>query len=289
MREGRNSAVHYVAKSEIEGLQAKIMHVNGLTGLYYPLDQSDKNTINRCIDVNALPIPPVELRHGYGTDDVSYLNSGMHHYRLFNNLFEKHFTTSAEHVKILDFGCSSGRIVRFYSEKARNGNEVWGCDIDSASIDWCQKNLMPPLKLFTNTTSAHLPFKDGYFDFIYAGSVFTHINEMTSAWILELSRCTAENGVAVFTFHSELSLDYIYAYEFDQTSKFANTSKTLRAWELNNENLISRGNMCFESSAWWLSAWYSTEYFSRLCGLGYRVLEIIPAFYGYQTAIVLRK
>ena len=290
MREGRNSAVHYVNQKEIQDLQKKVLHLNCLTGLYYPLDPADDRPVNRGYQIESLPVPPEDLRHGYGTDDESYLASGKHHHRLFNAAFERHRDRSRDSVRILDFGCSSGRIARFFATMPSSvATEVWGCDIDAASIDWCQKNMMPPIKFFTNTTSPHLPIHDSFFDFIYAGSVFTHMNEMTAAWLLELSRCTRPDGIAVFTIHSEASLDYIYAYEFDESSRFSKTSKTLRSWGLTRETLAAKGNLCFESSAWWLSAWYSEDFFSSLCRLGFDVIEIIPSFYGYQTAVVLRK
>jgi SAM-dependent methyltransferase len=47
------------------------------------------------------------------------------------------------------------------------------------------------------------PFPDGYFDCIYAGSVFTHIADFEEAWLLELSRVLAPRGFAVLTFHPE--------------------------------------------------------------------------------------
>lgn len=292
MREGRNSAVHYIDKAAIDELQKKILHLNCLTGVLYPLDNLSiyKYTERQSCDERNLAIPPVELRHGYGTDDESYIAGGRHHFNMFTKIYEKWGRVDLKGaIRILDFGCSSGRVIRFFADQVRNGAEAWGCDIDAASIDWCQKNLMPPLKFFTNTTSPHLPFKDGYLDFVYAGSVFTHMNETSAAWIVELSRCQSNGGVAVFTIHNENSLDHIYKYEHDATSHYSKTSKTLRSWDLSRETLIARGNMCFESSAWWLSAWYSTDFFSRLASLGYEVVEIIPDFYGYQTAVVLRK
>jgi ubiquinone/menaquinone biosynthesis C-methylase UbiE len=79
--------------------------------------------------------------------------------------------------RIMELGCAAGRMLRCFSEEAKN-SEVWGTDISSEHIIWCQQNLSPPFNFFTNTTAAHLPFPDSYFDLIYAGSVFTHISEL---------------------------------------------------------------------------------------------------------------
>ena len=123
---------------------------------------------------------------------------------------------------------------------------------------------------------------------IYAGSVFSHINEQTSAWLLELARVTKPGGVCIFTIHSEKTMDYIASFESDAGHKLAKTARVLKSWGLNSDVLVKRGNMCFESSAWWLSAWYSIEYFSRLASLGFEVVDALPELYGYQTGMVLR-
>ena len=100
---------------------------------------------------------------------------------------------------MLDFGCSAGRILRFFDKEAADGVEVWGCDIDATSMEWCQRSLMPPLSSRQiDTTQPHLPFPDRHFDSIYAGSVFSHMNELTTAWLLELACLTTQGGIPEF-------------------------------------------------------------------------------------------
>lgn len=288
MREGRNSATRQVDGQEICELQEKLMHVSGLTGMYYPLDATDNYPVAEFSNTNQLPVPPQSLWHGYGANKDEYLAGGKLHAAIFNDTYEKYSPPLEEGQKILDFGCSAGRIIRFFENAAKQGVEVWGCDIDSASIDWCQKNLLPPFKFFINTTTPYLPFPDNYFNMIYAGSVFSHINEMTSAWLLELARVTAPGGICVYTIHSEKTIEYISSFESQSDHKLSKTARVLKSWGLSSDILQKRGNMCFESSAWWLSAWYSVEYFSRLASMGYEVVDSLPELYGYQTGIVLR-
>jgi SAM-dependent methyltransferase len=289
MREGRNSSVHSVDKTDLEDLQKKLMHVSGLAGLFYPLDTTDAATLFRGANTESLPVPPESFRHGYGSTDEEYLAGGRYHAQIFNKCYEKYASPLQPGQRMLDFGCSGGRVIRFFEDQARQGVEVWGCDIDSASIDWSQKNLMPPFKFFTNTTTPHLPCPDGHFSFVYAGSVFSHMNELTGIWLMELARCTAPGGICLFTIHSELTLDYIMQFESQPEHRYAKTARVLKSWGLSREALIERGSMCFESSAWFLSAWFSTEYFTRLANLGYEVIDVLPDFYGYQTCMVLRK
>ncbi len=69
-----------------------------------------------------------------------------------------------------------------------DGTERWGCDIKGETIAWCQQHPSPPMHFVTTTTLPHLPFEDKYFDFVYCGSVFTHIIDLPDAWFLELRR-----------------------------------------------------------------------------------------------------
>ena len=48
----------------------------------------------------------------------------------------------------------------------------------------------------TVTTAPHLPFADGYFDFAYCSSVFTHISDLADAWLLELRRIVRSGGTS---------------------------------------------------------------------------------------------
>src|SRR5262249_42972216 len=61
--------------------------------------------------------------------------------------------------RILDFGCSTGRMIRWFADLAEE-TEIWGVDINARDIVWCQENLTPPFNFATVTIEPHLPFKD---------------------------------------------------------------------------------------------------------------------------------
>ena len=61
----------------------------------------------------------------------------------------------------------------------------------------------------TVTTAPHLPFEDKYFDVIYCGSVFTHMDDLADAWLLELKRITRPSGRTYITIHDKHSADLI--------------------------------------------------------------------------------
>jgi SAM-dependent methyltransferase len=104
---------------------------------------------------------------------------------------------SFEGRRVLDFGCGSGRVLREFLPEAESG-EFWGCDLHAPTIDWLNENLSPPLHFYVND-QVPMPHPDGYFDLIYAISVFTHITHDWSAWLLELHRILKPDGYLLAT------------------------------------------------------------------------------------------
>ncbi len=93
---------------------------------------------------------------------------------------------------VLDFGCGAGRIIRHAPQWS--GAELWGSDYNGLTIGWCKKNL-PFAGFIHNGPLPPLPFKDHFFDFVYAMSVFTHLpEEAENFWIRELNRIIKPGG-----------------------------------------------------------------------------------------------
>jgi SAM-dependent methyltransferase len=149
----------------------------------------------------ARPLPPFELalrvghRRGHTHDD--YLTVGRRLHDAILAALPEGF--SLEGKRALDFGCGAGRTLRHFLDVADRA-EIWGCDIDRQSIAWLEANLCPPLRCFRNGTSPPLDVEDGYFDVVWAMSVFTHIDEGWAEWLLELHRVLAPNGVLVASY-----------------------------------------------------------------------------------------
>jgi SAM-dependent methyltransferase len=104
--------------------------------------------------------------------------------------------------RVLDFGCGSARVLRQFLDEAEQA-QFWGCDIDEPSIAWVEANLSPPLRVFHNGFAPPLPLEAGSLDLVYATSVFTHIDELWSDWLLELHRILAPGGRLISSFLGE--------------------------------------------------------------------------------------
>jgi SAM-dependent methyltransferase len=103
-------------------------------------------------------------------------------------------------ARVLDFGCGAGRTLRQFAAEAEHTAEFSGCDIDPASIDWVTAHLCPPFRAFRNEADPPLPFADGSLDLVYAYSVFTHLADSWSAWLLEIHRVLAPGATLIATF-----------------------------------------------------------------------------------------
>ena len=102
--------------------------------------------------------------------------------------------------RVLDFGCGSGRLLRHWLDEARVA-EFHGADVSEELVSWVRANLCPPIAgVEVSGDRPPLDFPDGHFDLITALSVFTHIADGWSQWLLELHRVLRTGGILVATF-----------------------------------------------------------------------------------------
>lgn len=285
----RNKAARKVNSNATNELEALLLHTDCIAALYYPTSSDDQNVLVREQPPKGnLPVPPQKFWHWYAQNEESYLNGGKTQARIFREAATKHGVAFQAGQRILDFGCSGGRVLRWFEEEAYSGVECWGCDIDAAAIDWSQKNLMPPFKFFTNSTSPHLPFRDSFFDLIFAGSVFTHIKDMATIWLLELARCIKKDGVGIFTITDENSLETLYNLVKERGASAPDGAKYVVENNITKQTLQDHGFISRDSSPWWLGTLYSRDFFIRRATIAFDILEVKNNMKGYQSGYVLR-
>jgi SAM-dependent methyltransferase len=100
----------------------------------------------------------------------------------------------------LDFGCSSGRVVRVLA--AATPNVQWhGCDPNAPAIAWATENL-PGIDFFVNGDAPPLPLPDGSLDLICAISIWSHFAPTLGLqWFEEMHRLLGPGGHLVCTTH----------------------------------------------------------------------------------------
>jgi SAM-dependent methyltransferase len=155
-------------------------------------------------------LPPAFLRRRiHGSDDVeSFEQVGR---AVASNVFDRlgRAETSGPDFRVLDLGVGCGRILRPLHDLAlkswpRGKTVEWyGSDIDGQAIDWCRTYLQSRGEFVVNETMPPLPFREGFFDFLYSISIFTHLPEaMQFAWLKEINRVLKLGGAAVISTHS---------------------------------------------------------------------------------------
>jgi ubiquinone/menaquinone biosynthesis C-methylase UbiE len=188
--------------------------------------------------------------------------------------------TSAK--RILEFGCASARMCRHLPELVP-GTELWGVDVSADHIRWCIDHLSPLINFATCTFVPHLPFEDRYFDFIFAGSVFTHIEDTQEAWLLELGRILRPGGKLYLTIHDENTVRILESQYPDLwLTKWLVAQPFYRQCADSFEIIVvNRGSQS--------QVFYRTTYFRHIVPCVFRWLSHTPEMYAYQSAVLLEK
>lgn len=102
--------------------------------------------------------------------------------------------------RVLDFGCSSARVVRMFA--ARRPEISWaGCDVNEGAIAWARQAL-PAIDFSVQPLRPPLPYDTASFDAVFAISIWSHYAaEPGLAWLQELHRVIKPGGALLITTH----------------------------------------------------------------------------------------
>lgn len=149
---------------------------------------------------DGLPLPPPGLVYSVIATGLAseYFESGKDLMLRFMSCVRKSDDDPADFGRILDFGCGVGRLIRhLFSLEA----ELHGTDCNGELIEWCRKRL-PRAEFRCNERHPPLEYDNDYFDFVYAASVLTHLDEPGQAeWMADLRRVLKPGGILLFTVH----------------------------------------------------------------------------------------
>jgi SAM-dependent methyltransferase len=222
-----------------------------------------------------LPIPPEELWLGY---DYRVHGDGQVQ-RMLEITGADGFAFSPGD-RILDFGCGAGRMIRHLQPLAATC-EIWGTDISAPHITWCKRHLSPPFRFATTTKVPHLPFEDRSFRFVYCGSVFTHIDDLADAWLLELRRLLAPGGRLYVTIHDEHTIALIESGQ----AGYLNFLRNSRVYQ-ESKGAFDMFTVGRDDKS---QVFYEQANFRRIAANTFNVLSFTPEAYFYQTAVLLER
>lgn len=191
-------------------------------------------------------VPPAHLAFdAYGhTSWQWYFDSGVIDAKAIADILNSE--NMANHVRILEWGCGPGRVIRHLNDYLKHNNvELYGTDYNAESIKWCQ-SYIEGIKFYVNQIQPPFPFETNCFDCIYAISVFTHLSEaMHFEWIREIRRVLKPKGLIIMTTHGDTASNRLLSRE-----------KQL----YDSGNLVVRGHV-MEGKKWYLA--YHPQKFIR--------------------------
>jgi SAM-dependent methyltransferase len=195
------------------------------------------------------PYPPLELAKrvgglkGRGSPLEAYEQLGAGTRKALLDMLPDDWSFTGK--RVLDFGCGAGRTLRHFLDEADEG-ELWGTDIDGASIDWLQGALCPPLNALRCERAPPLGLEYATFDLIWAVSVFTHLPDNSIPWLLELHRLLKPEGMLIATFMGRWHSESLLNEPWDEDRIGMNVLRHDRDWD--------QGGPMVLMSEWWVRA-----------------------------------
>lgn len=226
-----------------------------------------------------LPVPPRELWQGYDDFDAG----GAEHTRRMLEIVGDSGVELGSGDRVLDLGCGAGRMIRHLAPLA-DTSEIWGADISAEHIVWCARHLSPPFHFLTSTTVPHLPFEDRSFRLVYCGSVFTHVDDLARAWLLELARLLTPDGRLYVTIHDEHTLalwERPGARVAPLPRQVLASAARRAAGDSFDMFTVGRGHDA--------QVFYRRDHFAEMARPVLEPVAAVPEAYGTQTAMLLRR
>jgi SAM-dependent methyltransferase len=235
---------------------------------------------------DTYPLPATDDREGYyGPDHFSYWASGLADTR---SLLAAAQALGLSADAYLDLGCASGRVLRHMALERPNCHAI-GCDINRLHVEWCNAHLPRNCKVFQNHSVPSLPLPDDGLDIISAFSVFTHIEALETAWLMEIRRILRPGGLAWITVHTEHTLTEMTeawplwkpTFEHPESGRLLDSQRRFAG-----DRLVLRWqtNRSYSSNVF-----YKLDYLKAHWGRMFEIVEVRRRFPNFQDVLVLRK
>lgn len=225
-------------------------------------------------------LPSASLRiQVHGSDSISsFVLEGYSNYKKIESLLKHHLDLNQSTISpILDWGCGSGRVCRYFSDK----NQIYGVDINKDGIDWCVKNISSNFSICQ--LDPPLNFEDCYFGSIYGVSILTHLSlEDQRLWIEELIRITRPGGIIILSYHG---LGSLIRFNLSEES-FVELNKSQY---LNIGKSDSLGKDTEVSSRYYDSVQYSSSFEKIIQNDKVQISFLTGVFGNHQDLIIIRK
>ncbi|MGA2163248.1 MAG: class I SAM-dependent methyltransferase [Solirubrobacteraceae bacterium] len=223
----------------------------------------------------SAPLPPAELAaYILGYEDTTgvleaYVEQGERIAAAIERLLGPEWSWQGK--RVLDFGCGAARVLRQFLDRAGEA-ELHGVELDESCVAWIGANLSPPLRVIRGTELPPLPYPEAHFDLIWSTSVFSHLADSWSAWLLELRRLLKPDGIAVVSVIGAACSQAIAYEEWDPDRIGMTVLGYGRPWRAGGPMILH--------SEWWIRAHW---------GRAFTVAAFEERGIEGQDAVVLRR
>ena len=241
----------------------------------------DPDEIRAALQRDCAPIPATSNREGYfGDQHLAFWLHGFKDFKKLTAIAESYGIRSGSYY---DFGGATGRVFRHFYFQSKEW-QVSSSDFKIAHVDWNLANYPSEILVFQNMYFPFLPIEDRTFDLISAMSVFTHIDETETSWLLELRRIMKPGAIAIVTVHND---DTWLNLPLELRSVVETYSPELAAMPS-----LPRGRSV---SSWRVddpyrcNTFHSNDYIRTQWSRIFDIKEILPLAFDAQAAVVLQK
>ncbi|GAB1582788.1 methyltransferase domain-containing protein [Phyllobacterium phragmitis] len=166
------------------------------------VQQTDEQWFNTLIGRDRAPIfglPDARTQRGtVGKDGEDALNDALMFWQFIRRIAAAEGKTITSSSKILDFGVSWARILRFFLRDTPAQN-LYGVDVEDRFLEHARRDV-PSVNYSLISPEPPLPFESNKFDIIYAFSVFSHLPQrIADGWVTEFARVLKPDGIACLT------------------------------------------------------------------------------------------
>lgn len=132
---------------------------------------------------------------------TEYISSGAHMIKILKHIEQQLAGNFARINNFLDFASGYGRLTRYTVELLKPG-QIWISDIKQGAVDFQVQQFGVNGILSTENPGSFQINRQ--FDFIFVGSLFSHLPPATfSSWLQRIYGLLADDGILVFTVHGQ--------------------------------------------------------------------------------------
>lgn len=145
-------------------------------------------------------LAPEDVQRGtVGKTGANALFDAFMFWRFVHDMAAKYDKPIGLKTRVLDFGVSWGRILRFFARDTATSC-LYGVDIEERFLEFARRDLPRDVNLERITSEPPLPFPEASIDVIYAYSVFSHLpQDLADAWVADFARVLKPGGIACLT------------------------------------------------------------------------------------------